>query len=71
MFTKDHEEKFSDKIEPVVESGKAKTMGMSRLSFPRVNVSKKKKKRKKETRKERRNQKNKEKEEKGRKGLKE
>jgi len=70
MFTKDHEEKFSDKIEPVVESGKAKTMGMSRLSFPRGNVSKKKK-RKKETRKERRNQKNKEKEEKGRKGLKE
>jgi len=54
MFTKDHEEKFSDKIEPVVESGKAKTMGMSRLSFPR---EKKKKKKKKEKRNEKRTKK--------------
>lgn len=43
MFaTKDHGEEFSGKIELVVESGKAKMSRMSRLSFPRVSVSKRK-----------------------------
>lgn len=45
MFaTKDHGEEFPGKIELAVESGKAKISGMSRLSFPRVNVEKKRKK---------------------------
>jgi len=61
MFaTKDHGEKFYGKIELTVESGKAKMSGMSRLSFPKVSVSKREGRKKTKKAEERRNEEDKE-----------